>query len=65
MAKTQAVDRLISMLDDGLAKLPPVEQRRVLREGAELLDSRRAQLSKPEEPANAPAAKAGRTRAAR
>jgi hypothetical protein len=63
--KPDAVDRFISMLDDGLARLAPIEQQRVLCDGAQLLDTRRARLSKPEAHASQPEGKLGRIRAAR
>lgn len=65
MAKQGGVDRLAGMLNEALAKLPPGEQRRVLRDGASLLESRRARLSKQPEPAKEPEEKLERIRAAR
>jgi hypothetical protein len=60
-----AVDRLLDMLNEGLSKLSPSEQRQVLRRGDDLLEARRARLSKPAEPAKEPAEKLGKIRAAR
>ena len=65
MAKNPAVDRLIGMLDAGLAKLPLDEQKRVLSSGAQLLETRGGQISKPEEPSSQPAEKLEKIRAAR
>ena len=65
MAKNLAVDRLIGMLDAGLAKLPADEQKRVLSSGAQLLEIRRARLARPEGPSTRPAEKLEKIRAAR
>ncbi len=45
--KKSAVDRLISALDQGLARQTPERRRQVLRAGAELLESRRGILTQP------------------
>ena len=63
MAKNQ-IDRFLNGLDERLSKLSPAEQRRVLAAGAELLETRRAQLSKRQSHARGREEKRAKTRAA-